>query len=98
MFNDLYGDYSEVSSYADGVFVNKFQDGGDEGEEYYDDTRMVAPVVTATLPSINSKSGKTIAKNMARRVASSQMRLTEVPRKYLSYVEGELAGQNTGVN
>lgn len=95
-FIDKYGEKRVKAAldklYSDGGFANKFQDGGDEGEEYYDDTRIKAPVVTATLPSINSKSGKTIAKNMAQRVASGQMRLTEVPGKYLSYVDGEVKG------
>lgn len=71
---------------------NKFAPGGDfDGEEEYFD--VINPsVVTATLPSINTKQGERIAKNIAYRVANGEVSLSNVPRKYYNYVQGEVKG------
>lgn len=71
---------------------NKFQSGGNKGddEEYYDVINH--SVVTASLPDINTKEGKRIAKSIAYRIANGQDSLSNVPRKYYNYVQGELQG------
>lgn len=63
----------------------------EEDEEYFGGT-LPAATVSTTLPSIQSKQGQAIAKNMAERVASGQMNLGEVPRRYYNYVQGEAKG------
>ena len=62
-----------------------------DNEEYFGGT-LPAATVSTTLPSIQSKQGQAIAKNMAERVASGQMELGEVPRRYYNYVQGEAKG------
>ena len=71
---------------------NVFATGGDTDDEDIYGGQINAAAVSATLPSISSKEGKRIAGNMAGRVASGQMSLSDVPRKYQSYVEGEVKG------
>lgn len=71
---------------------NVFASGGETEDEDIYGGQIDAAAVSATLPSISSKEGKRIAGNMAGRVASGQMSLSDVPRKYQSYVEGEVKG------
>lgn len=66
--------------------------GGDttEEEEYFG--VLPAAGISVALPGIQTNEGKRIAKNIATRVASGQTLLQEVPRKYQSYVQGEVEG------
>lgn len=64
---------------------------GDDDEEYFGGT-LPGASVTAYLPDIQSKEGKVIAKNMAERVANGQLNLSNIPRRYYNYVQGEAEG------
>lgn len=54
--------------------------------------KLQAAVKTEKLPSIHTKKGKQIATNIAKRVINGEQSLDSVPRKYYSYIQGEVRG------
>jgi len=69
----------------------KHEDGGPLDLTYYGG--MLPDVnITETLPSIWTDEGEALAKKMAGNVAQGNMLLSNVPRDYYNYVEGEVRG------
>ena len=75
--------------------IGDISDGEEEvnqGVYYGQKVPLRESVVRASLPSLRSKQGERIAKNIAANVSSGQMRIQDVPGRYRAYVEGEVKG------